>query len=209
MKSGLRALIVSIALFLLWGTILAGPFRYFAYAFRDLYSWLPGLFHTPTVISGFIITLLLVITVVVLLILGAKKFSQYMAGICALLSTLYYLFTCLQNKTLGSVSFTVTFGLALALLFLIFQANKASLWLADAYIFSIPVLLVFELILTPLFVTIKVSPNLLSSLFVVPAEGIATRIGNLFQVPMLIWSVFLFAIMLIPVLYLSKSRKKN
>ena len=209
MKSGTRALIVSIALFLLWGTILTGPFRYFAYAFRDLYSWLPGLFHTPTVISGFIITLLLVITVVVLLILGAKKFSQYMAGICALLSMLYYLFTCLQNKTLGFVSFTVTFGLALALLFLIFQANKASLWLADAYIFSIPVLLVFELILTPLFVTIKVSPNLLSSLFVVPAEGIATRIGNLFQVPMLIWSVFLFALMLIPVLYLSKSRKKN
>ena len=209
MKSGTRALIVSIALFLLWGTILTGPFRYFGYAFRDFYIWVLDSLHTPTVVSGFIITLLLVVTMVVLLLLGTKKFSQYMAGICALLSMLYYLFTCLQNRNFDTVSFTVTFGLALALLFLIFQANKASLWLADAYIFSIPVLLFFELVMTPLFVTVKASPNLLSALFIVPAESIGTRIGNLFQVPMLIWSIFLFALTLFPTLYLSKSRKKN
>ena len=113
------------------------------------------------------------------------------------------------QRPVDTVSFTVTFGLALALLFLIFQANKASLWLADAYIFSIPVLLFFELVLTPLFVTIKASPNLVSALFLVPAESIGTRIGNLFQVPMLIWSIFLYALTLFPTLYLSKSRKKN
>lgn len=209
MKSGTRALIVSIALFLLWGTILTGPFRYFAYAFRDFYIWVLDSLHTPTVMSGFIITLLLVVTLITLLLLGAKKFSQYMAGICALLSMLYYLFTCLKSQSFDSVSFTVTFGLALALLFLIFQANKASLWLADAYIFSIPVLLFFELVMTPLFVTVKASPNLLSALFIVPLESIGTRIGNMFQIPMLIWSIFLFALTLFPTLYLSKSRKKS
>lgn len=209
MKSGTRALIVSTALFLLWGTIFTGPFRYFGYAFRDFYIWVLDSLHTPTVVSGFVITFLLVVTMIVLLLLGARKFSQYMAGICALLSMLYYLFTCLQNRTFDSVSFTVTFGLALALLFLIFQANKASLWLADAYIFSIPVLLFFELVLTPLFVTVKASPNLVSAIFIVPAESIGTRIGNLFQVPMLIWSIFLFALTLFPTLYLSRSRRKN
>lgn len=209
MKSDTRSLIVSIAVFFLWGTMLTGPFRYFAYAFRDFYTWIMDLFHTSDVVSGFVITLLLIITVIVLLILSAGKFSAYMAGICALLSMLYYLFTCIQNKSIGTVSFTVTVGLALALLFLIMQADKAGLWLADAYIYSIPVLMFFELVLTPLFVTVKASPKLLSFLFTVPAGSVATRIGNLFQVPMLIWSIFLFALMLIPVIYLSKSRKKS
>lgn len=189
--------------------MLTGPFRYFAYAFRDFYTWIMDLFHTSDVVSGFVITLLLIITVILLLILSAGKFSAYMAGICALLSMLYYLFTCIQNKSIGTVSFTVTVGLALALLFLIMQADKAGLWLADAYIYSIPVLMFFELVLTPLFVTVKASPKLLSFLFTVPTGSVATRIGNLFEVPMLIWSIFLFALMLIPVIYLSKSRKKS
>ena len=209
MKSGTRGLIVSIALFLLWGTIFTGPFRYFAFAFRDLYIWFSELVHMPTVISGFVITLLLIITIVVLLILSARKFAPYMAGVCALLSMCYYLLTCIKSGSFDFVSFTVTFGLALALLFLIFQASKASLWLADAYIFSIPVLLFFELVMTPVYLALKASPDAVSSLFIVPAESLATRIGNLFQVPLLIWSVFLFALMLLPVLYLSRSRKKS
>lgn len=209
MKSGTRALIVSIALFLLWGTIFTGPFRYFAYAFRDLFTWILDSLHTSAVFSGFLIFFLLVITMIIFLIVSARKSAQYLAGICALLSLLYYLFTCIQNKSFDSSSFTVTFGLALALLFLIFQADKASLWLADAYIFSVPVLLAFELVLTPLFVTFKLSPNVFSFLFVIPAESLATKIGDLFQVPMLIWSIFLFVLMLIPVLFLSKSRKNR
>jgi len=209
LKSGTRALIVSIAVFLLWGTVLTGPFRYFAYAFRDLYTWFIDAFHTPAVLSGFIIALLLILTAAVLLILSARKNAHYLAGICALLSMAYYVLKCLQNKSFDSVSFTVTAGLALALLFLILQADKACLWLADAYIFSIPVLMFFELVLTPLFVTVHASPDLLSVLFTVPAESIATRIGSLLQVPLLIWSIFLFALMLIPVIYLSKNRKKT
>ncbi len=201
MKSGTRALTVSIVLLLLWGNILTGPFRYFAYAFRDLFIWIADSLHAPTVV--------LILCTVVLLVLSSKKFARYMAGICALLSMLNYLLGCLRTKSFDTVSFTVTVGLALALLFLILQADKAGLWLADAYIFSIPVLLFFELVLTPLFVTVHASPNLLSALFTVPESGIATRIGNLFSVPMLIWSLFLFALMLIPVVYLSRNRKKS
>lgn len=209
MKSESRALLVSVALLLLWGTVLAGPFRYFAYAFRDFFSWALDTMHAPSVPSGFVIALLLILVVVIFLILSAKKIAQYLAGICSLLSMLYYLFTCLQARTFGAVSFTVTIGLALALLFLVIQADRASLWLADLYIMSIPVLMFFELVLTPLFVTVKASPNLLSFLFTVPTESIATRIGSLLHVPMLIWSVFLFALMLIPVIYLTKGRKKG
>lgn len=209
MKSGTRALTVSIVLLLLWANILTGPFRYFAYAFRDLFIWIADSLHAPAALSGFILAIVLILCTVVLLVLSSKKFARYMAGICALLSMLNYLLGCLRTKSFDTVSFTVTVGLALALLFLILQADKAGLWLADAYIFSIPVLLFFELVLTPLFVTVHASPNLLSALFTVPESGIATRIGNLFSVPMLIWSLFLFALMLIPVVYLSRNRKKS
>lgn len=209
MKSGTRALIVSIVLLLLWGNILTGPFRYFAYAFRDLFIWIADALKAPAVVSGFIIALVLILCTVVLLVLSSKKFARYMAGVCALLSMFNYLLGCLRTKSFDTVSFTVTLGLALALLLLILQADKAGLWLADAYIFSIPVLLFFELVLTPLFLTIHASPNLLSALFTVPETSIATRIGNLFSVPMLIWSLFLFGLMLIPVIYLSRNRKKS
>jgi len=209
LKSGTRALTVSIVLLLLWGNILTGPFRYFAYAFRDLFIWIADSLHTPAAASGFIIAVVLILCAVVLLVLSSKKFARYMAGICALLSMLNYLLGCIRTKSFDTVSFTVTFGLALALFFLIIQADKAGLWLADAYIFSIPVLLFFELVLTPLFVTVHASPNLLAALFTVPETSIATRIGNLFSVPMLIWSLFLFVLMTIPVVYLSRNRKKS
>lgn len=207
MSSGIRALIISIVLFLLWGTILTGPFRYFAKAFRDFFAWGLMKTHAPAALSGFAMVLLLLMVTIVLLILSSKRYAGYIAGLCSVLSMAYYLFVCLKNQSFDTLAFPIAAGLALALLFLIFQSDGAGLWLADAFIYSIPVLMFIELILSPVIVAAHAASGGLSAFFKVPKISAATEIGNFLQIPMLVWSVFLFALLLIPTVYFSRNRR--
>jgi len=209
LNSGSRGLIVSILLFVLWGTVITGPFRYLAYAFRSVFLMLCSLAHIPQVFSAFLVTLALALVAVIFLLLSSKKSAEYMAGIGAILSVLYYLYTCIVSRSFDSLSFPVALGLAAALLFMMLRAESASLWLGDAYFYSIPVLLFYELVLTPLFSALKISGTLLSPFITVPDAGLSTRIGNLAGLPVLVWGVFLFTITLLPVIFFSKGRAKG
>lgn len=209
MNSGSRGLIVSILLFVLWGTLVTGPFRYLAYAFRSVFLMLCRFAHLPQVLSAFLVTLALAIVAVIFLLLSSKKSAEYMAGIGAILSVLYYLYTCIISRSFNSLSFPVALGLAAALLFMMIRSEGGSLWLGDAYFYSIPVLLFYELVLTPLFSALKISGTLLSPFITVSGTGLSTRIGNLAGVPVLIWGVFLFTLTLLPVIFFSKGRAKG
>lgn len=207
MTSGVRALIVSIALLLLWGTVLTAPFRTFAHAAMNFYAGVFRNSHMPPVLLGFVLALLLTATVAAMLIIGATDFSRYMAGICASLTMLYYLYTCIRDTYFDFSSFAIAAGLALALLFLIFQADRVGMWLADAYIYSIPIWLFVELILTPILIANKATGNAFASYFAVQKESLATKIGDFLQIPMLVWSCFLFALMMVPLVFFSRGRK--
>ena len=153
-------------------------------------------------------SLFLCLSTIVLLALSAKKYSPYIAGVCALLSMLYYLFLAYRQKDYGVVSFAVAMGLAVALLIQIARAEKLGAWLADAYIFSLPVLLFYELVMTPLYVHFGIRATALKPFIIVTKDGLGTWIGNLFGLPMIIWGVFLFSMMMIPLLNLAHNRKK-
>ncbi len=209
MKSGTRGLLISIFLFILWGTMVTGPFRFFSYAFRDTFSWIFTSLHVPLSASAILIVVLCTAVSVALLILSNKKNGLYLAGVCALLSLLYYLVGAIRTRSLDTLTFSVTAGLAIALLFLVLQAKKASLILADAYIFSIPVLLFTELALVPLFRTIGSTPSFFAGFIRNPDDALGVRIGDFLGVPMLVWSLFLFAISLIPILFFAKGRTKT
>jgi hypothetical protein len=168
-----------------------------------------SLAHIPMVVSAFIVTFALACVAVVFLLLSSKKSAQYMAGIGAILSVLYYLYTCIVSRSFNSLSFPVALGLAAALLFMMLRAEGASLWLGDAYFYSIPVLLFYELVMTPLFSAVKISGNLLSPFIIVRDTGLSTRIGDLAGLPVLVWGVFLFTLTLLPVIFFSKGRAKG
>jgi hypothetical protein len=206
-NSGVRALIVSIALFLLWGTMVTVPFRTFAHAAMNFYGRVLRYSHMPPVALGFVLALLLAATLVALLILGATDFSRYIAGISASLTMLYYLYTCIRDTHFDFLAFPIAVGLALALLFLIFQAEYAGMWLADAYVYSILMLLFIELVLTPISIANKVPAGKLTPLFSVPTDSLATKISDFLQIPMFVWGGFLFALVLVPVVYFSRGRK--
>lgn len=200
---------MSILLFVLWGTVITGPFRYLAYAFRSVILAICVAAHIPTVVSGFIVTLALACVVVAFLLLSSRKSAEYMAGIGAILSVLYYFYTCIISRSFNSLSFPIALGLAAALLFMMLRAESASLWLGDAYFYSIPVLLFYELVLTPLFGMAKISDKLLSPFITVPHSGLSTRIGDLAGLPALVWGVFLFTVTLLPIIFFSKGRAKG
>ena len=209
MKSESRGLIVSLMIFFLWGTVVTGPFRYFADAFRSIFLWISESLHVPSFFYGFLVPLLLVAVLLFFLALGTKKNASYTAGICALLSLFYYLFHSILERAFDSVSIAVVIGLALALLFIIFRVDGGSLWLSDAYIFSITVLLFFELVLSPFLLLFPDFREPAGRLWIVESESLGTGIGDLLGLPALLWSGTFFILLMIPVFFLSRGRKKG
>ena len=209
MKSQTRGLITFLLVFFLWGTIITGPFRYFAYAFRDFFLWIFSRLNSPDIVTFFIVPILLISVMIVFLVLGTKKYAAYTAGICALLSLLYYLFHCILQSSFDSVSFAVVIGLALALAFIIFRVDTGSLWLSDAYIYSLYALLFFELVATPILLNFSDLRETVSGLWPILPSTIAPLAGDLLGLPNLLWDISLFILLSIPVFFLSRGRKKG
>lgn len=207
MKGGSRALILSFVLFLLWGTIFAAPFRFFALAFRNAAEKGLDLLSVPTALSGWLIAIFLAILTVGLLIASSRPISCHIGGLCALLGLCYYVYSCIQTKSIDSNMITVTAGLAVALLFLLFQTEKPNRWLGDAYIFSIPVMMFFELVLSPIFIRLQINTSLLAPFIRVPDTGIADRIGDFLTLPAPVWSIFIYVMVLVAIVFFSRGRE--
>ena len=209
MKSGLRGLLVALLLFFLWGTEITGPFRFFAYALENTFLWVFKAMGIYPVFQGFIVPLLMVTVLVLLLRLCTKKYASYTAGICALLSLVYYLITYWQTKEFNTVSFAVVIGLALALLFLLFQTERPGLWLCDAYLYAIPVLLFFDLLFFPLVRNFPAAFQWSQRVFSIANVELSSKIHDILGLPSLLWSAFLFIVITIPVVFYSKDRKNG
>lgn len=209
MKSGLRGLIVSILLFVLWGTVIAGPFRYLAYAFKSLVSGAFATIGIKGTASGFLMPVILVIITVIYLLISARKSAEYMAGLGAAISIFYYLFICFKNRSFDGLAFPVALGLAVALIFILMHFEKGNLWLGDAYFYAIPVMLFYELVMVPLYRILNVKGNPLNPFIQVPTKGMISDIGDLLGIPMIMWGVFVFILLLLPILYFSKERKNG
>jgi len=154
----------------------------------------------PIILAGIMITYLLI---------TARKPAEFMAGLGAVISILYYLFICFKNRSFDGLAFPVALGLAVALIFILMHFEKGNLWLGDAYFYAIPVLLFYELVMLPLYEILKVKGNPLAPFIQVPTNGIIRGIGNLLGIPMFVWGLFIFILLLLPVLYFSKERKNG
>jgi hypothetical protein len=205
-NGGKRALIVSILLFLLWGTFVCAPFRNFVRALRWLADSLTGILHVPSAGSALIVTVFfLVITSVYLFVRGGKA-VEYAAILAGIVGVLFHLYLSVSDRIIAGMAVPVVIGLMAAMVFLLFQADAATLYLADAYFYAIPVYLFYELVMTPVFAAAGWRGNLLSPFITVDALGLATDIGDLFGIPAWIWGSFLFVLILLPIIYLSKGR---
>ncbi|MBN1892686.1 MAG: hypothetical protein JW780_07885 [Clostridiales bacterium] len=212
MNGGKRALIVSILLFVLWGTFVCAPFRYFVRAIRWLLDILLGVFDMPVVPKAFLEVFLLAGIVLGYLFIRNGKAAEYMAIIAAVTGVLFHLYNCVIERNIVEMGIPVVIGLMVAILFMLFQAEQATLFLADAYFYAIQVSLFYGLVMTPVFTAAGWRYTLLSPFIPVEQAGPATDIGNLFGVPAWLWGIVIFVLTTLPIIYLSAghvSKRKN
>jgi len=207
LKGGTRAAILSLILFLTWDTFLTAPFRWFAKAFRDLSVTTAEALHLPAVLQGFLLVIFLLAVTIFLLVLTTRSIVRHIAGACAVASVIYYVIVAIRSMSLDGDMIWVTAGLCIAFLMLLFRTDKPNLFLADAYILAIPVMLFRELVLGSLFSRANINPELLSPVIHVPTDLIADRIGDFLGLPMPVWSIFLFALVATSVVFFSRARE--
>ncbi|MDD3959209.1 MAG: hypothetical protein GX099_08780 [Clostridiaceae bacterium] len=206
MNAGKRALFVSVLLFLLWGTVVGAPFRYFVDAVHGVVRALSDLLRTPAPVSTLITVALLLAITMVYLLLRSGKAAEYTAIIAAVCAVIYHLYLSVTSRSIVGMSVPVLLGLIAAILFMLFQADRATLCLSDAYFYAIPVYLFYELVMSPVFTAAGIPGKLLSPFITVSPYGLASGFGNLFGVPMWLWGAVIFFVAILPVIYFSRGK---
>ena len=209
MKSQTRAWMMFIVLFALWGTLPASPFSYFANMIRD---WALFLFRRPFLPSSWqtiLIYLMVFLVFLTLLLLGRRGSRTYIAGFCALAGMVHHLILCLRTKQIYDVSPAIAAGLALALLFLLIKPQAPALWLSDAFIVSLPIFLLLDGFLSPLFQLIDLSPGTLAPFIPVPAASLLSGLHGVWGISQSIWAIIPLTLALVPMIWLTSGRKKG
>lgn len=209
MKSQTRAWIMFTLLLLLWGTIVASPFAYFAKIIAELADFLfrRDAFHIG--LQAVLTYLFVGLILTMLLIIGRSRNRVYIAGFCALAGMVHHLIHCLRTQQLYAVSLAIAIGLALALLFLLIRPQGPALWLSDAFIVSLPVFLILDGVVSPVFSFFDLSPQMFEPFLQIPATSLTQRLAGLWGLPQIVWIVVPLAAALIPMIMLTKGRKKG
>ncbi len=146
-KYGMVVLFVLLAL--LWGTLLAAPFRVFAEMARDTAAAAAG----AAGLSGFTLALAVhaaaVILMAVLLMAGRSRYSELVAGICILAATVWHMAARLGDRQFTPETTALIVGLAITLACLVFKARAASLWLGAAFAASLAAMVLYDAAILP------------------------------------------------------------
>ncbi len=209
MRSDIRALVVSILLFLLWGTGLTYPFR----AISDLISngteAVVGKLSLPAIASAVFI-LLVVMGITCVGLLGSKmEISEHLALGLSFLGSILYSVKVFTSRSFSTDAIFVALILAVSLILVLLSKTEWTRYIADAYIMALPVSMCYECVLNPLYRLLKADIYMFSPFIVVPKSGIFSKVGDLLGVPLVAWGTFFFIIALLPVIYTSGGRKEG
>ncbi|HOO61473.1 MAG TPA: hypothetical protein PKV44_03505 [Bacillota bacterium] len=209
MNSETRAFIVAIILFLLWGTPVIRPFSYIPMTLRDGSLDLLTRFSVPRSI-GVILLIILFMAVACLLLFLGRIISPHIIIQCgAALNIVLILIPMIQNRSISITIVPIAICLGVVAFVSFFGIDEAALWLSDAFVFAIPVWLFYDIVLAPFFTLANIRRTQLSP-FIVPAEkSLMTEIGAWFGLPQVVWGLFFFVLLVLPVMYFSRGREKS
>ncbi len=209
MKSQTRAWIVFGLLFVFWGTLASGPFSYFAGMVRQLADFLfSHRMFSPGLQAG-LIYFFIAVLLTGLLLLSRHRSRIYIAGFCALAGMIHHLILCLRTRQIYEVSLPIAIGLALALLFLLIKPQSPALWLSDAFIISLPVYLLYDGLLSPLFSLLELDRQSFEPLMLIPADSLVFRMQGFLNLPQWTWAILPVVLALAPMIWLTPGRKKG
>ena len=209
MRSDLRALIVSILLFLLWGTVLTYPFRIVSDITCQATEAVVGKMGLPAIAFAVLVLLIIMGITCVLLFLGKMEVSDHIALVLSITGTIVYTVRIFTTRSFSVAAVAMAILLAGTILLVIMRKTEWTRYIADAFIMALPVRMCYECIMNPLYRLLKTDLYLLSPFITVPQTSIFSKVGNLLGVNLLLWSGFFFIVSLLPVIYLSGGRKEG
>ncbi len=209
MRSDIRALIVSIVLFGLWGTVITSPFRLVSNLIIETSEAIVGKLSLPAIAFAVIVLIVIMGITCLLLLLGKSETSDYSALVFSIASCVIYIVHVVKEKNYSIDAIFVTLVVAGTMTLVIFRKSEWTRYISDFYIFSLPVCMFYECVMNPLYRLIKADIYALKPFIVVPQTSIFSNVGNLLGLPLLVWSAFFFILSLLPVMYLSGGRKEG
>ena len=209
MRSDIRALIVSILLFLLWGTVITYPFRIVSDITCQATEAVVGKIPLPAIAFAVLVLLIIMGITCVLLFLGKMEVSDHIALVLSITGTIVYTVRIFTTRSFSVAAVAMAILLAGTILLVIMRKTEWTRYIADAFIMALPVRMCYECIMNPLYRLLKTDLYLLSPFITVPQTSIFSKVGNLLGVNLLLWSGFFFIVSLLPVIYLSGGRKEG
>ena len=207
MRSDLRALIVSILLFLLWGTVLTYPFRIISDITCQATEAVVGKMGLPAIAFAVLVLIIIMGITCAMLLLGRMESSDAIAMALSLLACIIYCVRVFTSKSFSIESVFVAVVLAGTIVLVLSNRTEWTRYIADAFILALPVRMVYECIMNPLYRLLKTDLYKLSPFITVPQTSIFSKVGNLLGVDLLVWSGFFFVVSFLPVIYLAGGRK--
>ena len=207
MRSDLRALIVSILLFLLWGTVLTYPFRIISDITCQATEAVVGKMGLPAIAFAVLVLIIIMGITCAMLLLGRMESSDAIATALSLLACIIYCVRVFTSKSFSIESVFVAVVLAGTIVLVLSNRTEWTRYIADAFILALPVRMCYECIMNPLYRLLKTDLYKLSPFITVPQTSIFSKVGNLLGVDLLVWSGFFFVVSFLPVIYLAGGRK--
>ncbi|MBO4688398.1 MAG: hypothetical protein J5636_07775 [Clostridiales bacterium] len=209
MRSDIRALIVSILMFLLWGTVLTYPYRIVTDLVCQSTEAIAGKIPWPAVASAVFCLIVIMGVTCVLLLLGRMEISEHLVLGLSILACVVYTVQVIRTRSFSIDAVFVALILSGALVLVILRKTEIARYVADAYIMALPVRMAYECVMNPLYRLLKADLDKLSPFMTVPSTGIFSKTGNMLGIPLLVWSGFFFIVTILPVIYLAGGRKEG
>ena len=209
MRSDLRALIVSILMFLFWGTVLTYPFRIISDITCQATEAVAGKMHLPAIAFAVLVLFVIMGITCVMLFLGRMESSDVIALFLSVLGCIVYCIRIFTSRAFSIESAFVAIVLAGTIVLVLLRKTEWTRYIADAYIMALPVCMCYECVMNPLYRLLKTDLYKLSPFITVPQTGIFSKVGNLLGVDLLVWGGFFFVISILPVIYFAGGRKEG
>lgn len=205
MKRRERAIILFIILLLFWGTVLTGPFKYFSWMTRDLGAYVLHTLRIGGDVRIFTAYLFSILCMTGLFILGRTKNRSLTCAVCAVSSLIFYL---IQSGNLQEVPLFIAIALALALVSAVLKSRAPEQWLADLFLLSIPVMIVYDALLVPFFSFLKLNTGLFAPWIEIPGTSIFMDVTFLHW-PVIVWGILVTVAAIIPAAYFIQSKSSK
>ena len=212
MKRRERAIISFVILLFLWGTFLMGPFRYFSWMTRDIGAFLMTKLGAGGDLRIFFAYGISILCMVGLFFLGRSSRRGMVAAICAISSLCFYILQSFGSfaeiKNITSIPFFIGVGLLLALIAAVAKTSAFEDWLGDLFLLSIPVMIVYDALLVPLFSFFKMDTTIFAPWIEISNTSLFMEV-KLLGWPVLVWGVVITVTAVFPAIYFIGSKAKG